>query len=250
MTKNSTGNNNDLTEDISNIDDIELDSDNEVVSDDDPLLEINKDDQKDIAEDEIGLDDNITFIDDDEISVEDLREDDDISDENGMNVEISEEDKKHINHPKSDQIHVVPNGVDFNHFSPKNTILKYDLVFVGNMGYAPNVDAAVFLCNDILPKIHKEIPNAKILIGNKIDLESRKVKREDAEQFASLHGFLYDEVSVKQDINVDESLLKLVQDTYKFKNVNKGFKSTELNYLALKPKSNTIKDRENCCCIC
>ena len=91
--KVTTGNNNDLTEDISNIDDIELDSDSEVVSDDDPLLEINKEDQKDIAEDEIGLDDNITFIDDDEISDEDIGEDDDISDENGINVEINEDDK-------------------------------------------------------------------------------------------------------------------------------------------------------------
>ena len=87
-------NDNDLTEDISNIDDIEDDSDNEVVSDDDPLLEINKDDQSDIAEDEIGLDDNITFIEDDEVTDEDLGEDDEVSDENGINVEISEEDKK------------------------------------------------------------------------------------------------------------------------------------------------------------
>ena len=78
---------------------------------------------------------------------------------------ISEEDKKHISHSKSDQIHIVPNGVDFNHFSPKNVKPKYDLVFVGNMGYAPNVDAAIFLCNDILPKIHEKIQNAKILIA-------------------------------------------------------------------------------------
>ena len=91
--KVTTVNDNDLTEDISNIDDIELDPDSEVVSDDDPLLEINKEDQKDIAEDEIGLDDNITFIEDDEISNEDLGEDDDISDENGINVEINEDDK-------------------------------------------------------------------------------------------------------------------------------------------------------------
>ena len=78
---------------------------------------------------------------------------------------ISEEDKKHINHQLRDQIHIVPNGVDFNHFSPKNTKPKYDLVFVGNMGYEPNIDAAVFLCQDILPKIHKKIPNTKILIA-------------------------------------------------------------------------------------
>ena len=78
---------------------------------------------------------------------------------------ISEEDKKHISHPKRNQIHIVPNGVDFNHFSPINTKLKYDLVFVGNMGYAPNIDAAIFLCHEILPKIQKEIPDAKILIA-------------------------------------------------------------------------------------
>ena len=91
--KNSTGNNNDLTEDISNIDDIELDTDAEVVSDDDPLLVINKEDQKDIAENEVGMDDDISFIDDDEISDEELREDNDISDENGINLEINEDDK-------------------------------------------------------------------------------------------------------------------------------------------------------------
>jgi len=94
-----------------------------------------------------------------------------------------------------------------------------------------------------------DYPISKMLIGNKLDLNSRMINREEAEEFARLHGFLYEEVSVKQDINVDESLLKLVQDTYKFKNENKGFKSSDLNYLALKPKSNTIKDRESCCCI-
>ena len=87
-TKIIAENNNDLTEDISNIDDIEVDSDSEVVSDDDPLLEINKEDKNEIAEDEIGISDNIPFIEDDE-----LADDDDISDENGINVEINEEDK-------------------------------------------------------------------------------------------------------------------------------------------------------------
>ena len=94
LSKVSSENDNDLSSDIDNIDDIEVDSDSEVVSDDDPLLEINKDDQSDIAEDEIGLDDNITFIEDDEVTDEDLGEDDEVSDENGINVEISEEDKK------------------------------------------------------------------------------------------------------------------------------------------------------------
>ena len=91
--KVSTRNENDLSEDISNIDDIEASPDSEVVTDDDPLLEINKEDQNDIAEDEIGIEDDISFIDDNEISDEELSDDDHISDENGIDVEINEEDK-------------------------------------------------------------------------------------------------------------------------------------------------------------
>ena len=86
--KVTTGNDSDLTEDISNIDDIGSDTDSEVVSDDDPLLEINKEDPNDISENEIVIDDDISFIDEEEIT-----EDDDISDENSIDVEITEEDK-------------------------------------------------------------------------------------------------------------------------------------------------------------
>ncbi len=86
-TKITSEKNNELSEDISGIDDIEEDTDNEVVSDDDPLLEINKEEQN-IGEDEIVIENDISFIDDDEISA-----DDEISDDNSINVEINEEDK-------------------------------------------------------------------------------------------------------------------------------------------------------------
>ena len=86
--KNISSNDNDLTAEISSLDDIE--SDSEVVSDDDPLLEIKQDDQNDIGDDSdnIVIDEDISFIDDDGVT-----EDDDISDENSMNVDASEEDK-------------------------------------------------------------------------------------------------------------------------------------------------------------
>ena len=61
----------------------EVDPDGEVVSDDDPLLEINKEDQNVIADDEIDMDEDISFIDDNEIT----------EDDNGINVEINEDDK-------------------------------------------------------------------------------------------------------------------------------------------------------------
>ena len=81
--KVSVENDNDLTKDIENIDDIEVDTDGEVVTDDDPLLEINKEDQNVIADDEIDMDEDVSFIDDDEIT----------EDDNGINVEINEDDK-------------------------------------------------------------------------------------------------------------------------------------------------------------
>ena len=81
--KTSVENDNDLTKDIENIDDIAVDPDGEVVNDDDPLLEINKEDQNVIADDEIDMDEDVSFIDDDEIT----------EDDNGINVEINEDDK-------------------------------------------------------------------------------------------------------------------------------------------------------------
>ena len=77
--KPSLENDNDLTEDIENIDDIEIDSDADVVSDDDPLLEINKDEQNVIGDE----DNNISFIHDDEIT----------EDDNSIDVEINDDDK-------------------------------------------------------------------------------------------------------------------------------------------------------------
>ena len=78
--KASEENDNDLTQDIENI---EIDADDEVVGDDDPLLEINQEDKNVIADDEIDMDNDISFINDDDI------EDND----NSINVEINEDDK-------------------------------------------------------------------------------------------------------------------------------------------------------------
>ena len=82
--KSMITNDNGLTEDISEIENIEIQTEDEVVSDDDPLVEINKEDQKNISEDEIGMNENITFIEDDEITEED----------NSIDVEIIDEDKE------------------------------------------------------------------------------------------------------------------------------------------------------------
>ena len=79
-TKVVSEDNQNISEDISNIDNIEADTDEEVVTDDDPLLEINKENQdaeaEAEAEVELNIDDDISFIDED-----DINEDDDVSQE-------------------------------------------------------------------------------------------------------------------------------------------------------------------------
>ena len=59
------------SEDISNIDDTEIETDGEVVSDDDPLLELNKEDKDTDNNEEIDIQGNIEFIQDDDLSEDD-----------------------------------------------------------------------------------------------------------------------------------------------------------------------------------
>ena len=71
LTKVVSENNKNMSEEMPNLDDIEIDTNEEVVEDEDPLLEINKQDQSKDAEVEINMDDDISFIDEDEINEDD-----------------------------------------------------------------------------------------------------------------------------------------------------------------------------------
>lgn len=78
---------------------------------------------------------------------------------------ISEQDKLRIFREKNNLIQVVPNGVDTEYFAPQHIEKKYDICFVGNMGYRPNVDAADFLCTRIVPQLVKIKPELKVIIA-------------------------------------------------------------------------------------
>ena len=73
-TKVSTDETSKISEDISDIDEIEIDSDNEVVSDDEPLIDISKNDQDDDPED-MDIDNNASFIEDDDLNDDSDNED-------------------------------------------------------------------------------------------------------------------------------------------------------------------------------
>lgn len=67
-----------------------------------------------------------------------------------------------------DALEVIPNGVDLDYFQPLD--MPRDpatLLFVGNYEYAPNLEAARCLVNEIFPRIRHDIPEAKLmLVGN------------------------------------------------------------------------------------
>ena len=67
-----------MSDDMTNIDDIETDTDDEVVSDDDQLLDINTENQDTESEAgvELNIEEDISFIDED-----DINEDDDVNEE-------------------------------------------------------------------------------------------------------------------------------------------------------------------------
>ncbi len=95
---------------------------------------------------------------------------------------ISDQDRLAFNKYINDSIEVIPNGVDVEFFKTTNSPKKYDLVFVGNMGYYPNVTAAIFLVKKILPILKQKYPDIKIMLAGArpdkkvLALESENVK--------------------------------------------------------------------------
>ena len=79
---------------------------------------------------------------------------------------ISDQDRQLIHHPRRDQIQIVLNGIDTDFFQPQPTAAKeYEVLFCGNMSYHPNVDAACFLAEEIMPLVRQRHPNARLLVA-------------------------------------------------------------------------------------
>ena len=88
-----------------------------------------------------------------------------IFDDFNIKTIISEPDRDLIPHPKKNEILIIPNGVDHDYFKPQRREKRFDIVFTGNMSYAPNVNAVEYLANEILPIVWKTLPNATMYIA-------------------------------------------------------------------------------------
>lgn len=81
---------------------------------------------------------------------------------------ITKQDQQLIHHPDKEQIKVVSNGIDLHYFqlpnpSPEKDV---DILFAGNMSYAPNVRAAQFIAEKVVPLLRPAFPQLRVaLVG-------------------------------------------------------------------------------------
>ena len=78
---------------------------------------------------------------------------------------ISAQDRAQMTHPKRDAIHVLPNGVNENFLNYTSTSEpEFDICFVGNLSYPPNIEAVKFIVQEILPTASAKGEKLKCLI--------------------------------------------------------------------------------------
>jgi len=80
---------------------------------------------------------------------------------------ISTQDRDHLMHPDKHKVHVVPNGVDehFLSYETKGSSKIYDVCFIGNLSYPPNIEAVKFIVNELLPELVRRDEHLKILVS-------------------------------------------------------------------------------------
>ena len=88
---------------------------------------------------------------------------------------ISQADRESIAHNENFKIKIISNGIDTEIFKSYKLKKKYDLVFIGNLNYAPNIDVAVYISNKIIPELTKTYPELKVLIAG--SNPSKRIKR-------------------------------------------------------------------------
>jgi glycosyltransferase involved in cell wall biosynthesis len=65
------------------------------------------------------------------------------------------------------RVAAVPNGVDLDYFQrlhSEDHLESESIVFEGSMMFPPNVDAAIRLCRDVLPRVKLQRPRARVIL--------------------------------------------------------------------------------------
>lgn len=94
---------------------------------------------------------------------------------------ISEQDRQFILHPKQKSIQIISNGVDERFFEIQSKKKNFDLVFTGNMSYPPNIEAALYIKQEIIPLLERKIPQIQCLISG--TNPTHALKKQDSSNF-------------------------------------------------------------------
>lgn len=74
---------------------------------------------------------------------------------------------------------------------------------------------------------HSDPTIAKVLVGNKVDLEDERcVSKSEAQKVAEEHGMEYFETSARSNINVQEVMSHIIEKVYESMVANNGFGSS------------------------
>jgi polysaccharide biosynthesis protein PslH len=109
-----------------------------------------------------------------------------------LNLVCSNEDLKFLKQTHNcNNIQLLSNGVDTDHFKPKNHDYSHNqtLLFTGNMDYDPNVDAVIYFVNDVFPKILKQFPQTQFIIAGQRPIDKVKAL---ASENVKVTGFIED----------------------------------------------------------
>lgn len=91
-----------------------------------------------------------------------------------------------------DRSEILPNGVDLDYWTRRSQdVDPKSVVFTGVMDYAPNVDAAFYLIEKILPRVRQAIPDVRVSIVGR-DPPPPLVERARQDPQVSVTGFVPD----------------------------------------------------------
>jgi sugar transferase (PEP-CTERM/EpsH1 system associated) len=77
---------------------------------------------------------------------------------------ISARDRDDIRSPVRDEAYIIPNGIDLQYYKPQSLDKRWDVCFVGSMRYPSNIEAALFLAEEVMPRVWNVFPEASLVL--------------------------------------------------------------------------------------
>lgn len=94
------------------------------------------------------------------------------------------EDITHLAAEFRERVHVVPNGVDVPDTVLRNNVRGCEMLFVGTLGWEPNVKGLTSFMADVLPAIQRELPDTRLIVAGRGPIPddlARLLNRRDVE---------------------------------------------------------------------